>query len=60
HVKFVVERVAWLYKNRELIGGLKWKNEPRILRFFFGELEAIGNWKENLVEAFKKDFPQGK
>lgn len=55
-VKFAIDRLSWLYDNRDLIGGLKFTEEPKILRFFFGRLEPIGNWPEKLVEKFKVDF----
>lgn len=56
HVEYAVDRIAWLYKHRELIGGLKFIEEPKVLRFFFGKLEPIGNWGTKLVKAFEKDF----
>ena len=56
HLKFVIDRVSWLYKNRNLIGGLKWVEEPKILRFFVGKLAPIGDWQEKLVAKFKADF----
>lgn len=55
-VNYAIDRIVWLYKNRELIGGLKFVKEPDILRFFFGELEPTSDWQEKLVKAFKKDF----
>ena len=56
HIKYVVDRLTWLYENKELIGGLHFVEEPKLLRFFFGRLEPIGNWQERLVAKFKKDF----
>jgi len=53
---FVVDRVKWLYDNRELVGGLQWTEEPRLLRFFMGRLEAKGDWPEKLMAKFKEDF----
>ncbi len=53
---FVIDRVKWLYENRELIGGLQWIEEPPLLRFFMGRLEAKGDWPEKLMAKFKKDF----
>ena len=55
-IKFAVDRIIWLHKNKDLIGGMKWKEEPRILRFFFGRLEPISDWQTVLVEKFKQDF----
>ncbi|HJE03007.1 tryptophanase [Aliarcobacter thereius] len=56
-VKYAIDRIEWLYKNKELIGGLKFVEEPKTLRFFFGRLEATSNWQDELVKAFRKDFP---
>jgi len=55
-IKYVVDRLAWLYQNRELIGGLKFTYEPSVLRFFMGELEALGDWPERLMVKFRNDF----
>ena len=55
-IKYTADRINWLFKNRELIGGLKFVEEPKVLRFFFGRLEPIGNWPELLVKQFRKDF----
>jgi tryptophanase len=54
--KFVIDRVKWLYKNRDLVGGLEWVEEPPLLRFFMGRLKPVGNWVEVLVAKFKADF----
>ena len=56
HLKFVADRVKWLYKNRELIGGLEWVEEPKVLRFFLGRLKPVNDWQEKLVKKFKEDF----
>ncbi len=53
---FVVDRVKWLYDNRELVGGLEWINEPPLLRFFMGTLKANSDWPQKLVAKFKQDF----
>ena len=55
-VRFAADRIAWLYENRHLIGGLKFVEEPSVMRFFIGRLEAIGDWQEQLVKKFKEDF----
>jgi tryptophanase len=54
--KFVLDRLTWLYQNRELVGGLKFVEEPAVLRFFNGRLDATSNWPEKLVAKFKQDF----
>lgn len=55
-VKFAVDRITWLHENRKTIEGLKFVEEPKILRFFFGRLKPVSNWQEKLVKQFKKDF----
>lgn len=55
-IKFVEDRVNWLYENRELIGGLKFVYEPPVLRFFMGKLEPTNDWPQKLVAKFKTDF----
>ncbi len=44
-VKYAIDRIGWLYENRELIGGLTFVEEPKILRFFFGKLETVSDWQ---------------
>lgn len=56
---YAVDRIAWLYDNRNLIGGLEFEEEPAVLRFFFGRLRPVGNWQEALTEKFKKDVGDG-
>jgi tryptophanase len=56
HIKYAVDRITWLYENRDLVGGLKFTEEPKALRFFFGRLEPIGDWQKKLVKKFKQDF----
>jgi tyrosine phenol-lyase len=56
HIEYAVDRLKWLYDHRDLIGGLKFVEEPPLLRFFFGKMEAIGNWGQKLVDAYKNDF----
>lgn len=55
-IKYVADRMTWLYENRHLIGGLKFVYEPPVLRFFMGGLAPIGDWPEKLIEKFKEDF----
>lgn len=55
-IKYCADRVKWVWDNRELIGGLEWTMEPKVLRFFFGTMKEIGHWQEDLVQKFKDDF----
>jgi tryptophanase len=59
HMKFVADRVGWLYENRALIGGLEFEEEPDTLRFFLGKLRPIGDWQERLMDKFLADMPSG-
>ena len=54
--KFVLDRLTWLYANRELVGGLRFVEEPAVLRFFNGRLEPTNDWPQKLVKQFKADF----
>ncbi len=56
HIEYIIDRLQWLYNNRELIKGLKFVSEPPVLRFFLGKLDALDNWGRKLGDAFKKDF----
>ena len=55
-VKYAIDRITWLYENRNLIGGLRFVEEPSSLRFFFGRLEPVSPWPEKLIAAFRRDF----
>ncbi len=55
-VKYAVDRIGWLYENRDLIGGLRFVEEPKLLRFFFGRLEAVSDWQQRLAAKFQEDF----
>jgi len=55
-VKYAVDRISWLYENRALIGGLKYVEEPKVLRFFMGRLVPVSAWQEELAAKFKADF----
>lgn len=56
HMEFLIDRLVWLFKNRDLIKGLTFTEEPSVLRFFFGRLKPVSDWPEKLVTQFKKDF----
>jgi tyrosine phenol-lyase len=55
-VKYAVDRITWLYQNRDLVGGLTFVDEPKILRFFFGKLDPVSDWQNKLVAKFKADL----
>lgn len=58
-IDYAVDRLVWLYKHRDLVKGLKFVEEPPVLRFFFGKLAALDNWGRKLADAFKKEFGEG-
>ena len=55
-IKYAINRIVQLHKNKDLISGLEFYDEPEILRFFFGRLRPVNNWPEKLVKKFKEDF----
>lgn len=55
-VKYAIDRLNWLYQNRQLVGGLKFYEEPPVLRFFGGKLKPTSPWPEKLVAKFRADF----
>jgi tyrosine phenol-lyase len=55
-VRYAIDRIDWLYQNRALVGGLRFVEEPEVLRFFYGRLEPVSDWQNELVAAFRKDF----
>lgn len=59
HIEYAVDRLKWLFAHRDLIGGLRFAEEPAVLRFFFGRLAPIGDWSERLAAAFQADFGEG-
>jgi len=57
HIEYVTERLAWLHRHKDLIGGLRFVQEPPVMRFFFGKLEPLGgDWGRKVAEAFTADF----
>jgi tryptophanase len=55
-IEYVVDRLNWLYKHKDLVKGLKFVEEPPVLRFFFGRLVPLDNWGAKFAEVFKKEF----
>lgn len=55
-VKYAIDRIDWLWRNRALVGGLTFVEEPEILRFFYGRLAPVGDWQEKLVAKFRADL----
>ncbi len=55
-IDYTADRLAWLYENRKLVGGLEWDEEPKVLRFFLGRLKPVSDWPEKLLAKFRQDF----
>ncbi len=55
-IKYAIDRITWLYENRALIGGLKFIEEPAVMRFFMGRLAPVSDWQEKLAKKFRDDF----
>ncbi len=55
-IRYVEDRLVWLYENRRLVGGLRFVVEPKVLRFFLGKLEPNSDWPEKLLAKFRADF----
>lgn len=55
-IRYVEDRLRWLYAHRDMVGGLKWVEEPKVLRFFNGRLDATSDWPERLAAKYRADF----
>lgn len=55
-IKYAIDRIHWLYENRQLIGGLAFTEEPQNLRFFFGRLQPTSDWQTTLAAKFQQDL----
>lgn len=53
---FLIDRIKWLYANRDLVEGLKFVDEPAVLRFFTGRLAPVSDWPQKLTAKFSEDF----
>jgi len=58
HIDYAVDRIDWLFRHRDLIGGLHFIEEPPTLRFFLGKLDSDSAWPEKLAAEFQKDFAE--
>jgi tyrosine phenol-lyase len=59
HFQYVADRLKWLHDRRKMIGGLKFIEEPPVLRFFAGRMAPVSPWSEALTAEFEKDFGKG-
>jgi tyrosine phenol-lyase len=56
HIEYAVDRLKWLYKNRDLVGGLEFYEEPPVLRFFAGRMRALNGWGAKLAARFAAEL----
>ena len=56
HIEYAVDRLTWLHRHRDLVRGLRFVEEPKVLRFFFGRLQPLEDWGRALAGAFERDF----
>lgn len=56
HIEYAVDRLTWLFNHSQLVKGLRFVEEPKVLRFFFGKLAPLDNWGKDLAQAFEADF----
>ncbi|MFZ6027910.1 MAG: tryptophanase [Chloroflexota bacterium] len=60
HIEYAIDRLTWLYQQRDLVGGLAFTIEPPKMRFFFGQLRPIDDWGSRLAQACLTAFgPNG-
>lgn len=55
-VSYAIDRLDWLHQHRHLIGGMRFVEEPEILRFFYGRLAPVDDWPHRLLAQFRADF----
>lgn len=53
-MNYLIDRLCWLYDNRELIGGLKFASADA--NNFYDKLIPTSDWPLKLAEKFRKDF----
>jgi len=56
HIEYTIDRLTWLFNHCHLVKGLRFVEEPKVLRFFFGKLAPLDNWGTDLANAFEADF----
>jgi len=54
HIAYVIDRIAWLYRHRELIGAFRWEDESVEQHSFTDYLRPVDDWRERLAEEYLK------
>ena len=53
---YALDRLEWLYENKNLIGGMKFIDVPGFNHNFRSPLAPLSDWPNKLIAKFKKDF----
>jgi tyrosine phenol-lyase len=53
-MEYAIDRVKWLFRHAKLVGGLRFIEEPPVLRFFFGRLAPTSDWPSQLVASYRE------
>lgn len=56
HIEYMTDMAIWLHEHKDMVGGLRFVEEPPVLRFFMGKLSPLGDWDKNLEETVAQDF----
>ena len=56
HIEYMTDMAIWLFEHKELIGGLKFVQEPPVLRFFMGRLAPVSDWDKRLLDVVGSEF----
>lgn len=54
HIKYVIDRVCWLYEHRDMIGAMRWEDESVKEHMFIDFLRPVDDWRERLALEYKK------
>lgn len=53
---YALDRLEWLYDNRNLLGPMAYDDIPGMMRCFRTPLKPLTDWPEKLIAKFKSDF----
>ena len=55
-MKYLVDRITWLYRNRDAIGGIRFETEKEGPHAFYDRLTPLTDWPEELIKRFRRDY----
>jgi len=56
HIEYMTDMAIWLFEHKDLVGGLRFVQEPPVLRFFMGKLAPVSDWDKKLLDAVEAEF----